>query len=970
MTSRKPSLKNIASVEPDEQTFHLMFENHSAIMLLIEPLTGVILDANQAAVNFYGYPKSKLCRMSIQEINTLPAEQVALERQKALSEERNYFVFPHKLASGEERIVEVQSSPITLQEKDILFSIIHDITERERKRETIRVEDEYLLKQMVGFTEELLKTGTEQVSYQKILENLLYISKAKYGILTLLNKSTGKFTTLAVAGLNDKIIKLSKILGFEPVGKEWNEYSIQNEKLKDKVVARFSSLSELSKRVLPETISRPIEKLLNMGEVAVTKVIVNDQMIGDFTLIMPVGKRFENDTLVNIYSRQLDMFMTRIIAGEALSESETMLKKVQGIARLGSWEIDLTTKTMIASDEAHRIYGVAQGSMTMAFVQSIPLPEFRPILDAALSALIKKGKSYDVEFKIQRISDGELRDIHSAAEYNAASQTIIGSVQDITDRKRSEESIHQRVLELETINRISLVMRSASKQNEMLAIVLNEALDILNTPHGSIELYNKARNILEKNIARGWTAQVNEPPQNISEGIAGKVFTSGDAYISRELASDPETRAVSRSQIPVGWGGACLPIRTTQKTLGVMMVSVPSERGFDKDEIRLLSILSEMAGAALQRMQLHEQTVRRLDQLRALRAVDQAISSSRDMHLTLNILLSNSISLLNVDAAAVLLLHPGSNLLELVAGRGFHTLLFESVNLSDSVAGRAIMEHRPSITLDFETVMLRENPQFAKLWKGEGFVCYWCVPLLVKGEVKGVLEVYCRKTFTPDPEWLEFLEALAGQAAITIDNTQLFENLQRSNLDISLAYDATIEGWSRAMDLRDHETEGHTQRVTDLTLKLARVMRISESQLTAIRRGALLHDIGKMGVPDAILLKEGKLTDEEWVLMRKHPQLAHDMLVPIAYLNEALNIPYCHHEKWDGTGYPQGLERDRIPLTARIFAIVDVWDALTSDRPYRKKWTKQKAREYIKAQNGRHFDPQVVDAFLKTIGKG
>ncbi|MCX6060510.1 MAG: HD domain-containing protein [Chloroflexi bacterium] len=340
------------------------------------------------------------------------------------------------------------------------------------------------------------------------------------------------------------------------------------------------------------------------------------------------------------------------------------------------------------------------------------------------------------------------------------------------------------------------------------------------------------------------------------------------------------------------------------------------------------------------------------------------------MHLTLNILLSNSISLLNVDAAAVLLLHPGSNLLELVAGRGFHTLLFESVNLSDSVAGRAIMEHRPSITLDFETVMLRENPQFAKLWKGEGFVCYWCVPLLVKGEVKGVLEVYCRKTFTPDPEWLEFLESLAGQAAITIDNTQLFENLQRSNLDISLAYDATIEGWSRAMDLRDHETEGHTQRVTELTLKLARVMRISESQLTAIRRGALLHDIGKMGVPDAILLKEGKLTDKEWVLMRKHPQLAHDMLVLIAYLNEALNIPYCHHEKWDGTGYPQGLERDRIPLTARIFAIVDVWDALTSDRPYRKKWTKQKAREYIKAQNGRHFDPQVVDAFLKTIGKG
>ena len=271
----------------------------------------------------------------------------------------------------------------------------------------------------------------------------------------------------------------------------------------------------------------------------------------------------------------------------------------------------------------------------------------------------------------------------------------------------------------------------------------------------------------------------------------------------------------------------------------------------------------------------------------------------------------------------------------------------------------------------FQQLILRlftQNPHFGKLWKAEGFACYWCVPLIVKGEVKGVLEVYCRKAFTPDAEWLEFLEALAGQAAITIDTTQLFENLQRANLDLSLAYDATIEGWSRAMDLRDHETEGHTLRVTDLTMKLARAMRISESQLTAIRRGALLHDIGKMGVPDAILLKEGELTDEEWALMRQHPQLAHDMLAPIAYLNDALDIPYCHHEKWDGTGYPQGLKGDRIPLIARIFAVVDVWDALTNDRTYRRKWTKQKALEYIKEQSGMHFDPQVVDVFLKNIG--
>jgi HD-GYP domain-containing protein (c-di-GMP phosphodiesterase class II) len=152
-------------------------------------------------------------------------------------------------------------------------------------------------------------------------------------------------------------------------------------------------------------------------------------------------------------------------------------------------------------------------------------------------------------------------------------------------------------------------------------------------------------------------------------------------------------------------------------------------------------------------------------------------------------------------------------------------------------------------------------------------------------------------------------------------------------------------------------------------MEVARAMRISESQLTAIRRGALLHDIGKMGVPDAILLKEGDLTDEEWQIMRKHPEFARDMLMPITYLNNALNIPYCHHEKWDGTGYPQGLKGTQIPLVARIFMVVDVWDALTNDRTYRKKWTKEKTCQYIREQSGKHFDPQVVEIFLNHIQK-
>ncbi|MCJ7432573.1 MAG: HD-GYP domain-containing protein, partial [Anaerolineales bacterium] len=233
--------------------------------------------------------------------------------------------------------------------------------------------------------------------------------------------------------------------------------------------------------------------------------------------------------------------------------------------------------------------------------------------------------------------------------------------------------------------------------------------------------------------------------------------------------------------------------------------------------------------------------------------------------------------------------------------------------------------------------------------------------------IRGVLEVYRRAASTPDSEWLEFLETLAGQAAITIDNTQLVENLQRANMDLILAYNATIEGWSRAMELRDNETEGHTQQVADLTVTIAKALGLPDQEMLHIRRGALLHDIGKMGIPDTILLKPDTLTDEEWVIMRMHPQLARDLLMPIAYLREALVIPYCHHENWDGTGYPQGLKGGQIPLMARIFAVVDVWDALTSNRPYRKKWTKKKTLAYIQEQRGKRFDPQVVDVFLKIV---
>jgi len=214
----------------------------------------------------------------------------------------------------------------------------------------------------------------------------------------------------------------------------------------------------------------------------------------------------------------------------------------------------------------------------------------------------------------------------------------------------------------------------------------------------------------------------------------------------------------------------------------------------------------------------------------------------------------------------------------------------------------------------------------------------------------------------------ELLEILADQVAIAIENAKLFNSLQSMNVHISEAYDQTLRGWSHALELRDDETREHTDRVAEMSVRLGRKMGLDDEALTNLKRGALLHDIGKLGVPDRILMKEGALTQEEWAVMRRHPEFAHQMLSSISYLQPALEIPYYHHEKWDGTGYPFGLKNEEIPLSARIFAVADVWDALRSPRPYRSTpWTEKTAVDYIIDQSGRHFDPEVVRVFLPMV---
>lgn len=358
-----------------------------------------------------------------------------------------------------------------------------------------------------------------------------------------------------------------------------------------------------------------------------------------------------------------------------------------------------------------------------------------------------------------------------------------------------------------------------------------------------------------------------------------------------------------------------------------------------------------------------------LKRLSALRTIDTAISSSFDLRMTLTIFIDQVINQLGVDAADILLLTPGINTLEYATGRGFHFGHHRNISLriGDGYAGQAVLERRiiTILTPTEDTLSFLQSSQLI----GESFQCYFAAPLIAKGQVRGVMELFHRSSFTPDQEWLDFLETLTVQAAIAIDNMSLFENLQQSNTELVMAYDTTLEGWSHTLELRDAETEGHTQRVAEVSVRLGRALGLSEIEIVHLRRGALLHDIGKLGVPDSVLFKPGPLTAAEWEMMHKHPEYAYHALAPIAFLRQALDVPYCHHEKWDGSGYPRGLKGEEIPLAARIFAVIDVWDAMRSARPYRPPLPDSEVHEYLTQQKGKHFDPQVVDAFLRLLAE-
>lgn len=703
--------------------------------------------------------------------------------------------------------------------------------------------------------------------------------------------------------------------------------------------------------------------------VIATPLIVDNQVLGALTLNR-LGLDFTNEDLAlaetfaayastvlknaQAHAKLQREIEDRILAEQALADSEeryrSLFEKSSSVMLLVDPE---TGQISDANPAACEFYGYDKPSLIrkkFSDLNAVP-----PKHELAVMQALSESEGTRFVFD-HRLADGTSRSVevfNSPVKFDGRAY-LFSIIHDVTERIQRER-------EMETVVSVAGALRGAQSRDEILSVVVTKTIEHLQANRAALFSRDPrtGETIVEYVLgdSRHKTGERLAP----GAGISGHVIATSQPYLTNDAPNDVHLRVEDRPNAPDAM--AAVPLIARNETIGALLIG---RNSFIREtDLRLLTAIGEIAASAMQRAAHFEETQRQLHRLNALHTIDIAITSSSDPDTALGVLIDQITEQLGVDAAAIMLAHNGDRQLHFTAGRGFKGDSIRTPIFLDWGDGNFTGEklcYLPEIFRDERT-----PDRLRKLAKQEGFCAYVGVPLVTHGQRKGILELFNRRELDEYTEWWDFLDNLARKAAIAIANSELFRDLQTTNHELAAAYEATLEGWAKALELRDKETQGHSRRVTELTVRLAKALGISEDELVDIRRGTMLHDIGKMGIPDSILQKPGPLSTEEWEIMRQHPVLAYNLLSSIRFLERALDIPFCHHERWDGRGYPRGLRGEEIPLAARIFALVDVYDALLSDRPYRPAWSEKEVREYIREQSGKHFDPRVGQVFLQLL---
>ncbi|HOE76454.1 MAG TPA: GAF domain-containing protein [Rectinema sp.] len=445
-------------------------------------------------------------------------------------------------------------------------------------------------------------------------------------------------------------------------------------------------------------------------------------------------------------------------------------------------------------------------------------------------------------------------------------------------------------------------------------------------------------------------------------GMTGYVIESGKAIRCLDLPSDPH---YVQTDLNIKYG-IYAPISIEGSVEGAIGIE-SKDYVFKDSDLGLLQSISEIVGIAARSVRLIEVLRERLHWLEILHKINEQIGIETEPDKLYKTLVDSAIEATQAESAALLIYNPETDLLEKAAAKSWLDKVFEiPLKPDESISGGIFQSGKTRLSPE-----IREDPLLIP--RNLPLIPAGCanigVPVVYEDKVLGVFHLSIKAPLSFTKELVEFAEMFGSYSGIVIGRMQQIQALQEAEKQIKIAYDETLEGWARAIGYRDNETFQHTLRVTNIANIIGEALSLDDKTLENLRRGAILHDVGKIGIPDNILRKPRAFTKEEKVIMRTHPSFAYELLRPIAFLSEAIIVPYCHHERWDGKGYPQGLKGDEIPLLARIFSVADVYDAMTSDRPYRKARTHEEAIKYIRSQSGRHFDPHIVDVFLEIVDK-
>jgi PAS domain S-box-containing protein len=988
-----------------EHIYQELFENNPEKLLLIDPATGAIVGANPAACKFYGYRLNELQEKKISEINILAEGEVLRQMAHAENMEKNVFHFHHLLANGEIKDVEVISRPIVIKEKTLLYSIIHDKThersvEEEAKRlnlairqkiialaqpvqntDYLKFEDLYNLDEIQEIQDAFAEaTGvasvitdlngnpiTEPSNFCQLCKDVIRNNpsgmanciKSDTGICRI-NRDFSKITPCLSAGLLDigtGIFAGDHHIANWMIGQVWDPDADIEQMLKyaDALGIDRVTYSEALKNVH----RMPIEQL---EKVSKSLFLIADQLSKLATQnIQQARTILERESVnqklirVNHMYRVISTFSQAAVKAQTPEDLFRLVCDV--LVKEGKFEVayigfqnnyqNLVEITHYAGEQTDIAPGV-EFSLDALYQDNNPLSEVirgnqiitRNQIDAFKTSTGweawagKRGYLSVAGFPV--IFSGEVigglivyssnenffdqEEIQLLQEISSTLTFSIDSMKSDDQRKKAEIAL------VESEKRYRCLFTSGSDAIYMYPLLEN------GQPGKFIEVNPIACERLgysQEELCQLSPYQINPEEKSHEVDVRFEELVK-----KKHILIEAEHVSKSGNRIPVEINSSLFELNG--RKYGLSISRDISERRMSEKKIKI-----------------------QIQRLSALHIIDSGIISKLPLDVLVNIILEQVITQLDAKAVVISLFDPKSNRFTTSFSKGLKTTRLD-FSLPEKLIQRIFSKSAPVRIDDLSSIQeielsehFDENPKS---------LC--CIRIDSNNRILGVLQVFHDHEISEDYDWCSYATTLAGQTAIALETLNLDEKLVKANSVLVQAYEETIDGWAKALDLRDHETEGHSRRVTEATVRLSHSFGFTDEEITYIRRGALLHDIGKVGVPDSILLKPAKLTDEEWVIMKKHPQYSYDLLSSIEFLKPSIDIPYYHHEKWDGTGYPKGLKREEIPMAARIFAVVDVWDALRSDRPYRKGWSADETKKYILSQSGTHFDPKVVEIFL------